>query len=489
MGAAAEGQRLVVIGAGIAGLAAAFAAAAAARAQGVALDIRVLERARVVGGKAQTRAAGGWRLEGGPTGYLDNEPAMDRLVSAAGLDKLTADPAAARRFLVRGKRLVEIQPHPLKFATSGILSPLGVLRLATEPWRRRGALAQATFDAAAAEPAFEESVWEFARRRLGRQAADRLIGPMVLGVFAGDAKRISLPAAFPRMAELEAEHGSLIRAMIALKKSRAANTGGPAGPAGQLTSFAEGMHALPQNLAARGQANGDFSVHCGVEVCVLDFANGMWRIRTQPSATGSVHAETLTADAVIVATEGFAAADLLADLAPPIATELRAIPTPHVAVVGLGYGPAALAAAPRGFGALVKRGQGLRLLGVLWDTHLFPERSPDGTLLMRCMFGGATDPAIARLDDQALLDIARTELARLFRLSGADAQPLFSEVVRWPRAIPQYELGHLARVQRIRTALAALPAGLQLAGNYLDGVAFTKAARSGLDAGAAVLAR
>ena len=185
-------RRVVIIGAGIAGLSAARAAADQARATGQALEILVLERAPVVGGKAQTIARDGWRLEGGPTGYLDNEPTMDTLVQAAGLTKLPADPAAARRFLVRNGQLKEIQAHPLKFATSGILSPLGLARLATEPWRPKRTESR------------DESVWEFARRRLGRQAADRLIGPMVLGVFAGDAKHTSLAAAFPRMAELEA---------------------------------------------------------------------------------------------------------------------------------------------------------------------------------------------------------------------------------------------------------------------------------------------
>lgn len=439
----------------------------------------MLERAAVVGGKAQTIARDGWRLEGGPTGYLDNEPTLDTLVQAAGLTKLPADQAAARRFLVRNGQLKEIQAHPLKFATSGILSPLGLARLATEPWRKK------RVDTA------DESVWDFAKRRLGRQAADRLIGPMVLGVFAGDAKHTSLAAAFPRMAELEAEYGSLIKALIALQKERkkepssARPTGGPAGPSGQLTSFADGLHTLPAQLAARGQAAGDFTVRCKVDVQELDHDGTNWRL--QVAAAGA--AEDLTADAVVLAGESFAAGALLRTLAPQAARELNAIQTPPIAVVGLGYGPAALAAAPRGFGALIQRGQGLRILGVLWDTHLFPERSPDGTLLMRCMLGGSTDPIAGALSDDELLRIARADLARLFHLTGPAAEPCFQEVVRWPRAIPQYELGHLARVARIKAHLEATPPGLYLAGNYLDGVAFTKAAKSGHQAGLAAAQR
>ena len=484
-------HRVVVVGAGIAGLAAARAAADTAAADGRPVEVTVLEREPVVGGKTRTLTRDGWRLEGGPTGYLDNEPRMDGLVRAAGLTKLEADQAAARRFLVREGRLREIQAHPVKFFTSGILSPPALARIATEPFRRQRRTAAGapgygtpTTDAAGALDVAgleDESVWDFAARRLGAQAADRLIAPMVLGVFAGDAKRTSLPAAFPRMAELEAGHGSLVKALLALKKQKGKAAGGPAGPSGKLTSFARGLDQLPRGIAERGQAEGAFRVRCGVTVADLGHDGAAWRLALSDG-------EALAADAVVLAGESFAAADLLRDLAPDVATELRGIATPPVTVVGLGYGPAALAKAPKGFGALIERGQGIRILGVLWDTHLFPERSPDGTLLMRCMIGGATDTASGHLSDDELVDVARADLARLFGLTGADAEPVFREVVRWPRAIPQYELGHLARVARVEHGLAAVTAdrpGLFLAGNYLHGVAFSKAAVSGLTAGEA----
>lgn len=513
----ADGERtLVVVGAGIAGLAAARAAREAARSRGVRLGIRVLEKAREVGGRAVTVREGGWLLEGGPTGYLDNEPAMDPLVAAAGLAKLPANDAAARRFLVRGTRMREIRPHPLKFAASGILSPGGLLRLAMEPWRGRGAVATAMqaaglateggSDSAARGAAvpvdLDESVWDFAARRLGPEAADRLIAPMVLGVFAGDAKRLSLRAAFPRMAELEAEHGSLIRAMIALQKARRGQgerpRGGPAGPGGALISFTEGVQALPRALAERGAANGDFTIHCGVAVAGLERTGERWRLRLDraPSTGGipltreadatqpSLGSEPLEADAVVLAGECYSTAELLASLVPTAAAELRAIPTPPVTVVGLGLGPEALAAAPRGFGALIQRGGPLRILGMLWDTHLFPGRSPDGTLLVRCLLGGAVDPEVCALDDEALVELVRTDLARVLGPPVTAAPPRFTRIVRWPRAIPQYELGHVARVKRIEAAIAEHP-GLQLAGNYLSGVAFTKAAKSGSEAGRA----
>jgi oxygen-dependent protoporphyrinogen oxidase len=155
-----------------------------------------------------------------------------------------------------------------------------------------------------------------------------------------------------------------------------------------------------------------------------------------------------------------------------------------VAVVGLGFGPDALAKAPRGFGALIQRGGGIRILGVLWDTFLFPERSPDGTILMRCMVGGATDPDAAQRTNDELVAIALVDLKKLLNLD--DAAPTFTEVVRWPQAIPQYEIGHLARMERIQSAMTNLEQrapGLHLAGNYTAGVAFAKAAKAGDVAG------
>jgi len=453
-------QRLLVVGGGISGLAAAWSARAAASERDLPLEILVCERAGDVGGKARTVDARPWRVETGPTGFLDNEPVLDSLVAASGLEKLAADGAAARRFLVLGERLREIRPHPLKFATSGILSPLGLARLACEPW-----IAPRT-DAQQAGAA-DESVWDFARRRLGRQAADRLIAPMVLGVFAGDAKRLSLRSAFPRMAELERDHGGLFRALRALRRT-GKSRGGPAGPGATLTSFQDGLQSFARALAARGE----FDVRTGAAIARIDAAGGGGpRFRARIAGDG----ESLPIDALVVATEPWAAATMLEPVVPEGARELARIACPPVAVVALGYGAEALARVPRGFGALIPRSEPFRILGVLWDTHLFGGRSAEGTLLVRTMLGGATDPEIGGLGDEELARLARTDVARLFGLRDA---PTFEHVTLWPRAIPQYELGHAERIATIARALERRP-GLHLAGNATDGVAFGKAAALG----------
>jgi len=312
---------------------------------------------------------------------------VDTLLAAAGMtpEKLPANEAAAHRFIVRGGRMREVQAHPLRFLSSGILSTSGLLRLMAEPFirgRRSGD---------------DESVWDFAARRIGRQAADTLIAPMVLGVFAGDARRLSLPAAFPRLAEIEREYGSLIRGLImrGIKGNRGRKGGGPAGPAGRLTSFRHGMQSLPLALAA----SGDLIVRTGVEVRGVSRGENGWRIETSDGHTA--------ADAVILAGEPWAMAALVRREAPELARRLDAIPCPPVTVVALGYGPEALARVPRGFGVLIPRSEGFRILGCLWDTHIFPGRSPQGSLLLRVMLGGAVDPDAALLPGSRLLALVR----------------------------------------------------------------------------------
>jgi protoporphyrinogen/coproporphyrinogen III oxidase len=470
-------KRLVVVGGGISGLAAAHAAAerlgerARGRGEGT-VEIVVLERGAEVGGKARTAIDRGFTVETGPTGFLAPDPAIDRLVEAAGLggDLLPSDDAAARRYVVRGGRLRLVSAHPLRFAMSGILGPRAVLRLLREPWV-----------APRAAGSGDESVWDFARRRLGPQAADRLVAPMVLGVFAGDARRLSLHAAFPRLAALETEHGSLMRGMLAQRKlagpggeadPRAA--GSPAGPAGRLTSFSAGIETLPRALAARVPA----VVRCGAAVEAIERRpEGLLRVRL--AGGGS-----LEATAVVLACEAWAASGVVARLAPGLSALLAEISYPPVAVVALGFAAAAASRIPRGFGVLVPRTEGYRVLGVLWDSYIFPGRSPDGSVLVRAMLGGAVDPEAALADEARLVDWTRADLRRLL---GVEAPPIFTHVHRWDRAIPQYELGHGDRVRRIEAEAARQP-GLFLAGNALHGVAFGKAAAAGLAAGDAAAA-
>jgi oxygen-dependent protoporphyrinogen oxidase len=455
-------KRVVVIGGGISGLAAAWAAHEEIEQRGVEARVLLLEREDTVGGKARTRVRGEWTVEAGPTGFLDDEPVLDRLAERAGLEKLPARDAATRRFVVRGGRVRALEARPLAFAQSGVLSLAGLLRLAAERW-----IPRRTDDG-------DESVLAFATRRLGREVAERLVAPMVGGVFAGDAAAISLPAAFPRMRELEREHGSLLRAMKVLRRERGSK-GGPAGSAAPLCSFEGGMQSLPRALARRAP----FTVRtlAPVSALVSGPAHSPWLV----SVAGDD--APLPAHAVVLAGDPGSSAALLAEPAPAAARELAGLSCPGVAVVGLGYAAEALQRIPRGFGALIPRGEGLRSLGYVLDSHLFAGRSPSDALLVRVLLGGATDPCATALPPDDLADLAHADMQRLF---GLREPPRFREVIRWPAAIPQYELGHLDRVERIEASLAATRSpsgGLFLAGNALHGIAFGRAAAEGWSAG------
>jgi oxygen-dependent protoporphyrinogen oxidase len=441
-------KRLVVIGGGISGMAAAFTAQKRAREASLDLDLIVLEKEREVGGKARSEHDGEWLFETGPLGWLSREAIVAELAREAGLEAevLTAAEAQSRRFVHTRGRPREVRTSPLGFAASGILSVSGLLRVAREPW------IPAKPDSA------DESVWDFAARRLGSEFASRLVHPMALGIFAGDARRLSLPSAFPMMAEMEREHGSLIRAQIA----RARGSRGPSGS--KLLSFRKGMQSLPRALASRG----GFTVRASCGCRSVEKGEGGYRVLLE-------NEEVIAADAVILACEGFRAAQLLSSTAPEISRRLLEIPTPPVRLVALGYGPEAMSSIPRGFGVLIPRDAGYRALGVTCDGYLFPDRNREGHLLVRLFFGGTFDPGI---DAAPVEDVERTAVSEMKRLFSFESEPRFIRSCLWPRAIPQYELGHGARVAEIERELSRFPS-LYLAGNSLHGPSFGRAAARG----------
>ncbi len=451
-------KRVVVIGGGISGTAAAWTASRKAHELGDGVEVVLLERETEIGGKALSVSEDEWMFETGPLGYLNNEPIVDELVDDVGLrgEALEAGAAQSRRFVYLDGRVRELRSHPLGFLTSGVLSPRALLRAAREPWvpkKTNGAEE-------------DESVWDFAARRLGRDFADRLIHPMSLGIFAGDSKRLSLSASFPLMAELEREHGSLVRAQIA--RARARRRGELPPRRSTLCSFRGGMQSLPRALSARGE----FATRTSTAVARVSRENGRgWRVVVEGG-------ETIPADAVILACEGWQTASILEDVAPVISSSLREIRYPPVYVVALGYGPEARANIPEGFGVLIPRDAGYRSLGVTCDGYLFP-RGSEGRLLVRVLLGGTFDPDIATLDREEVVALAENDVRKLYGLS---VEPLYRRARLWTKAIPQYELGHGAKVVRIEAELARTP-GLYLAGNALYGPAFGKAAARGAACG------
>jgi oxygen-dependent protoporphyrinogen oxidase len=427
--------KVAIVGAGISGLANAFEAREAGH------EVAVFERAPRAGGNIRTEHEDGFTVEWGPNGFLDNVPETLDLVRRLGIeDRLKVSSDAARlRFIWRRGKLRELPMSPPKFLLSPILTVGGRLRVLGEPFAK-------------ARPEGDESVHAFAARRIGRQAADVLVQAMVSGVFAGDAKRLSLRATFPKMWRMETAHGGLLKAMKARKKSGEAS-GGPAGPGGTLTSFAGGMSDLVDALVERL----DGAVRLDTPVTGLVREGDAWRLEG-PGAT---------ADRVVLSCPAWEAAGILRGLEAGAADVLDGIEGAPVTVVATAYDAKTMGGPPDGFGFLVPRGEGPRILGCLWTSSIYPgARAPDGKVLLRTMIGGATDPDAAGLDDDALLDLVARELGQTMGLAAA---PERHWIFRHPRGIPQYAVGHRGR---IADALKRLRPhrGILLAGNSYRGI-------------------
>jgi oxygen-dependent protoporphyrinogen oxidase len=303
-------------------------------------------------------------------------------------------------------------------------------------------------------------VFDFAARRIGREAAEVLVDAMVTGVYAGDSRRLSLQSAFPRMRDMERRHGGLFKAMRAMRRERRARGesggGGPMGPSGTLTSFRGGMESVV--LALAEQLGTQLRLATAVEGLVR--SNRTWKLSLPND--GEVEAER-----VVIASPAWKAATLLRDLDADLAREVAAIPSAPVVVVCLGFTEQKLRGVEPGFGFLVPGRENLPILGTLFDTWVFPNRSQEGHVLLRTMIGGARDPNAMEETDEQLTTRA---LSALRRLLGVHADPEMVLVVRHPRGIPQYPVGHPQTLERIDAALAAHP-GLALTGNSYRGIA------------------
>jgi len=459
-----------VVGGGISGLSAALAVLDTARAQGRPVpEVMVLESEEQPGGKIQTLSEEGFTCEWGVNGFLNKEPATLDLVQRLGLQE-RLQPATAlykNRFLFTRGKLRAIPMHPLKFMFSGILSFRAMFRLLRELWvPRRPEDAEG-----------DESVAAFARRRVGDAAFKALVDPMQTGIFAGDPERMSVLSCFPRVVEVEREYGSLIKGMAALAKVRRAQ-GEPlpgAGPAGHLTSLQGGMERL-----IRGAADA-----LGPRLRLGQGVDRIGKIEGGYALEGAALDEPLRADAVVLACPAHASAPMVKELDPGLSDLMAEIPYSPLTVVCLGF-PADQVAHPMdGFGFLAPRDAGLRLLGALWTSSIFPGRSPEDQVLIRCMIGGARDPEVMDLSDEDLLDTVRSELGRAMGLSG---EPSFTRIFRHPLGIPQYTLGHEERLRTMEQRAADALPGLLLGGNAYRGVSVNDCAKNAWPTAERVLA-
>jgi oxygen-dependent protoporphyrinogen oxidase len=468
---------IAVVAGGIAGLATALDLLNAAAAAERPLRVTVFEKADTPGGNLQTLREDGWQLEWGPNGFLDSEPATLRLVHRLGLDDelLPSSDATRHRFLLVNGRLCEIPTSPPAFLKSRMLGWGAKLRMAGElliPPRR-------DLGRAAEDPTTDETVDQFGRRRLGKAFAETMLDPMVKGIFGGNSRRLSLAAAFPRMVELEREHGGLFRAMIALGRKRKAEgkAGTDAGPSGVLTSFKGGMGALVDAAAAVLEADERCDLRLGAPVTRITRAADAWHV-------GGTGFDMGPFDAVVDAAPAHAAAGHLRESLPTVSALLSRIPFAPMAVVALGFERGAVKHDLNGFGVLIPTREKRELLGALWTSSIFAGRAPDGKVLIRAMAGGADNPRIMDLDDAALATLVMAELRPLLRIKG---NPAMVRIIRHKRAIAQYEPGHLALLAGVERELAQTR-GLYLTGASYRGIAVNACAKEAEELAARVLA-
>jgi oxygen-dependent protoporphyrinogen oxidase len=441
-------RTVVVVGGGVAGLTVAYELAERSQRLGDGVQVLCLEQSDRPGGNIRSERIDGFTCEAGPTGFLDNAPATITLARRLGLAErmIRAKPQAANRYIFRRGKLREVPLNPLSFIGSGILSPLGKLRLLGEPFAPRS-------------KRDDESIFEFASRRIGREAASVLVDAMVSGVYAGNARELSLPATFPKMRSMEQRHGSLFRAMLARRKetgSEGRDAGGPAGPGGVLTSFRDGLEELTDGLA-RALGN-KLRLRSPVQL-ISDMGRRGFRILLDEGAP-------IEADAVILACPAWKAAPLIETMDTKLHATMSEIPSAALAVVHTGFRTMALGDQLSGFGYLVPRGQGPRVLGTLWISQIFDGRAPEGGVLLTSMVGGAHDPHAVDLDDESLLAVVREDIKQAMAIM---VRPYFTRIVRWPRGIPQYTLGHPERLRIIDDCLRHHP-GLFVSGNSYRGI-------------------
>lgn len=470
----AENQgQVVIVGGGIAGLTAAYRLQALSRSTGAALRITLVEADNQLGGKLRTLRHGELLIEAGPDSFLAHKPAALALCEELGIGEqvINTRESGGGTFILRSGRLEPLPEGitmlvPTRFKpllTSRLLSPLGKLRMGLEllvPARRDQG---------------DESIGSFVRRRLGTEAFERMAQPLLSGIYSGDAEQLSILSTFPRLRETELRYGSLIRGMLAQRRAAqpAARSGARRTP---FLSLAGGMSDL---IAALERQLGDVDIRLGTA------AVGLEPLGEQPYQVRLADGTLLPADAVLLAIPAYASAALLGEVDAELARVLHEIPYVSSATVMLAYRRAEVEAAGAGRGFVIPHAEQRELTAITWVTNKFPGRAPDDIALVRGFVGRAGRQQVLELSDDEIVQVVRRELREI---TGLSAEPVGTVVHRWFQAMPQYVVGHSARLADIDRKLRHLP-GLYLLGAAYRGVGIPDCIQSGQQAAEQVAAQ
>ena len=438
-----ESHRIIIIGAGISGLSTAYALAQAG------LDVLVLEGSSRVGGCIWTeQTPEGYLIEHGPNSLLNLSSEVDRLCQELQVEseRVFQEPISRRRYVVKDRRLIPVPSRPLQFPMTPLLSIKGKLRALAEP-----------FVPSRGRSDIDESVADFIRRRFGSGILDYAVEPFVAGIFAGDPECLSMGSNFPWIASLEQTYGSVVSGLIRTRWVRRK----PASPI-RVFSFRGGVRRLPEALSRALGARVRTSVR--VEAVRSELRDGIARFIVDAEVDGA--SQQMTADRIVLATPADVAGRLVAPLSTSLADHLDQIPYAPVGLVHVGIRRDAVSRFPEGAGCLIPKREGLPILGSLWSSNVYPDRAPNGRILLTNYLGGVRNSDVLKWRDE---DLTRLVLHALEDLIGLEGPPEFVRVLRHPRAIPQYLLGHGERVQAIERLTRQVP-GIYLAGNYLRGV-------------------
>lgn len=457
-----DSPHIVVVGGGISGMSAAYELSRAAHDGASPVSVTLIEREARLGGKVVTERTGPFVIEGGPDSFMAQKPWAAELAREIGLgdELMVASPMRRTTWvLIRGRpqplpegMLLIVPTRIAPFAFSPLISPLGKIRMAFDlfvPARRDDG---------------DETLADFIRRRLGNEALDRLAEPILSGIHSAECERQSIMATFPRFRELEKRYGSLICGMLAARRSA------PPSSAHQspFMTLRSGMGALVERLEQRLTAR----ILTGRQATALTYdptAARPYRLRLDDGAA-------LDADAVILATPSYAAADLVSEAFPMLAQALRSIRYVSTATISLVYRRNEVGTPLDGYGLVIPRSEQTWINACTLSSVKFRHRAPDDYLLLRCFVGGSRRPELLARDDDDLLHLAQSDLRTIL---GITAAPLLTRVYRWHNGNPQYDVGHLERIAALE---ARCPDGLLLAGAAYRGVGVPDCIKQGREA-------
>jgi oxygen-dependent protoporphyrinogen oxidase len=462
-------KQVAIIGGGISGLTAAFHLEKA-RALGADLRYTVFETGQRLGGSMYSDRVEECLVEAGPDSFLTEKPWALTLCKELGIDDqlIGSNDAQRKTYIVVNHRLIAM-PDGLMFMVPTKLVPTALSPLFS--WSTKVRMAQELLHPPRPMEN-DETVGELVERHFGAEVVDRLADPLLSGVYGGDANKLSARAVLPRFVEMEEKYGSLSKAMLAAHNKMRAMAGKQP-PRPLFSSLKDGMQQMVDSIAARLDRS---ATRLRTRVRGIYPKGDRWRLAIDMG-------DDEVFDAVIVATPANVAGALLEAVDRDMADDLLGVTYSSSVTVTLGYHMDQLRHLPPGFGFLVPRSEGRRMLACTFVHNKFPHRAPADKGILRCFLGGARDEAVLNLTDDEIVDTVRKELSQLVKL---EARPMFERVYRWRGAMAQYESGHIARIARIEKRLKDIP-GLELAGNAYHGIGVPDCIREGMNAANAVV--